>query len=205
MGPVEKSSDAGTPGSKGITVTPLELAGLLLVELKIWGDERGFFVERFQLGAFETLGLPTTFVQDNHSRSMPGVLRGLHYQSAPPQGKLVGVVRGRVWDVVVDIRPESPTFGQHVGVELSDMNGRLLWIPPRFAHGFYVLGDEPADILYKVDAPYNAATEAGIYWGDADLSIAWPSERPVVSGRDQRLPSFVQFKAALPVHVRVGG
>ena len=162
-------------------------------------------MERFQLAGFETLGLPTAFVQDNHSRSMPGVLRGLHYQNAPPQGKLVGVVRGRVWDVVVDIRPESPTFGQHVGIELSDMNGRLLWIPPRFAHGFCVLGDEPADILYKVDAPYNPATEAGLCWGDADLAIAWPSERPVVSGRDKRLPSFAQFRAALPAHVRDSG
>jgi len=188
--------------SGGIKVTPLGLDGVLLVELKIWGDARGFFVERFQLAAFEALGLPTTFVQDNHSRSMPGVLRGLHYQDAPPQGKLVGVVRGRIWDVVVDIRPESPTFGQHAGIELSDMNGRLLWMPPRFAHGFFVLGDEPADILYKVDAPYNPATEAGLYWGDADLSIAWPSERPVVSGRDQRLPSFAQFRAELPAHLR---
>jgi dTDP-4-dehydrorhamnose 3,5-epimerase len=188
----------------GIRVTPLSLDGVLLVELKIWGDERGFFVERFQLEAFEAHGLPTTFVQDNHSRSAPGVLRGLHYQTAPQQGKLVGVVRGRVWDVVVDIRPESPTFGQHVGTELSDMNGRLLWIPPRFAHGFCVIGDEPADILYKVDAPYNPATEAGISWGDADLSIEWPIASPTVSERDQRLPGFAQFRAALPAKVRVG-
>lgn len=189
----------------GITVTPLDLAGLLLIEVKIRRDERGFFVERFQLAEFEARGLPTTFVQDNHSRSMPGVLRGLHYQNAPPQGKLVGVVRGRIWDVVVDIRPESPTFGQHVGIELSDMNGRLLWVPPRFAHGFCVLGDEPADIVYKVDAPYNPATEAGLYWGDADLSIPWPIERPTVSGRDQQLPSFAKFRATLLTHLRVRG
>ena len=210
MGFVDKSSNVVPPGaaeapsriSGGIKVTPLGLDGVLLVELKIWGDERGFFVERFQLAAFESLGLPTTFVQDNHSRSTPGVLRGLHYQNAPQQGKLVGVVRGRIWDVVVDIRPESPTFGQHAGIELSDMNGRLLWMPPRFAHGFCVLGDEPADILYKVDAPYNPATEAGLYWGDADLSIAWPNEKPVVSERDQRLPSFAQFRAELPAHLR---
>ena len=136
----------------GITVTPLGLVGVRLIELKVWGDERGFFGERFQAAAFEAHGLPTTFAQDNHSRSAPGVLRGLHYQKDPEQGKLVGVIRGRVWDVVVDIRPESPRFGQHVGIELSDMNGRLVWIPPGYAHGFCVLGDEPADILYKVDA-----------------------------------------------------
>ena len=212
MGPVEKSSGAASVGaaeapggtSGGIKVTPLGLDGVLLVELKIWGDERGFFVERFQLTAFEALGLPTTFVQDNHSRSMPGVLRGLHYQNAPPQGKLVGVVRGRIWDVVVDIRPESPTFGQYVGTELSDMNGRLLWIPSRLAHGFCVLGDEPADVVYKSDASYNPATEAGVYWGDADLSIPWPIEKPVVSERDQRLPSFAQFRAALPTRLGAG-
>jgi len=199
------SSGAKAPGEietpSGLKVTPLGLAGLLLIELKIWGDERGFFVERFQLAAFEALGLPTTFLQDNHSRSAPGVLRGLHFQNDPEQGKLVGVVRGRIWDVVVDIRSGSPTFGQHVGVELSDMNGRLLWIPPQFAHGFCVLGEEPADILYKVDAPYSPATEGGIFWGDADLSIKWPVDGPAVSGRDQRLPSFAEFKTSLPTRV----
>ena len=183
----------------GIRVMPLGLEGLLLIELKIWRDERGFFMERFQSAAFEALGLPTTFVQDNHSRSMPGVLRGLHYQNAPAQGKLVSIVRGRVWDVAVDIRPQSPTFGQHAACELNDTNGRLLWIPKGFAHGFCVLGDEPADILYKVDAPYDPATEAGIQWRDRDLSIAWPVENPATSARDQRLPSFSEFRAALPV------
>jgi len=209
MGPGEKSFNAVSPGTAeshgGFKVTPLALSGLLLVEGKLWCDERGFFAERFHVAGFEALGLPTSFAQDNHSRSIPGVLRGLHYQDTPPQGKLVGVVRGRIWDVAVDIRPESATFGQHVGIELSDMSGRLLWVPPRFAHGFCVLGDEPADILYKVDAPYNPATEGGVYWGDADLSIPWPIEKPVMSERDQRLPSFSEFRAALSTHLRVGG
>ncbi|MDA1183709.1 MAG: dTDP-4-dehydrorhamnose 3,5-epimerase [Acidobacteria bacterium] len=179
-------------------VTPLDLDGLRLIELKVWGDARGFFVERYRTDAFDAHGLPTTFVQDNHSRSAPGVLRGLHYQQSPWQRKLVGVVRGRIWDVVVDIRPDSPTFGRHVGLELSDTNGRLLWIPEGFAHGFCVLGDEPADILYKVDVPYNPATEDGIRWSDPDLAIRWPIGQPTVSERDRRLASFGEFRAALP-------
>ena len=138
-----------------MNVIHLELKGLALIELDIYGDQRGFFIERFQLTRFRKHGLPTRFVQDNHSRSAPGVLRGLHYQSNPPQGKLVGVTRGRIWDVAVDIRPDSPTYGRSFWVELSDMNGRLLWIPPGFAHGFCVLGDEPVDLLYKVNTTYN--------------------------------------------------
>jgi dTDP-4-dehydrorhamnose 3,5-epimerase len=179
--------------SHGVSVTPLGLEGLLLIELKIWGDERGFFVERYQSAVFDALGLPAAFVQDNHSRSLPGVLRGLHYQ--PGQGKLVGIVRGRAWDVAVDIRPTSKTFGQHAAFELNDTNGRLLWIPKGFAHGFCVLGDEPADILYKVDARYDPAAEAGLHWADPDLSIAWPVKKPAMSVRDRRLPSFAEFRA----------
>ena len=179
-------------------IVPVEIKGLALIELKVHGDARGFFVERFQQDRFREHGLPTTFVQDNHSRSAPGVLRGLHYQLQPSQGKLVGVVRGRIWDVAVDIRPGSSAFGQHVGVELSDMNGRLLWIPPGFAHGFCVLGDEPADVLYKVDANYNPAGEGGISWNDPDLAIPWPLSNPTVSKRDQGLHSFAQYRAKPP-------
>jgi len=179
-------------------VVPVEIKGLALVELKVNGDARGFFIERFQQERFAASGLTTAFVQDNHSRSAPGVLRGLHYQLRPAQGKLVGVVRGRIWDVAVDIRPESPTFGQNFAVELSDMNGRLLWIPPGFAHGFCVLGDEPADVYYKVDAPYTPATEGGISWNDPTLAVAWPVRNPTVSQRDQKLMSFAQYKAAPP-------
>jgi dTDP-4-dehydrorhamnose 3,5-epimerase len=178
-----------------MNVSPVGLEGLLLVELKVHGDARGFFVERFQEARFRDLGLPSRFVQDNHSRSAPGVLRGLHYQTNPDQGKLVGVIRGRIWDVAADIRPQSPTFGDYFGVELSDMNGRLLWIPPGFAHGFCVLGDESADVYYKVDGLYNPAGEGGVRWDDPEIGIKWPISNPVVSGRDKTLASFAEYKA----------
>jgi dTDP-4-dehydrorhamnose 3,5-epimerase len=178
--------------------TPLEIAGLVLVELKLYGDSRGFFVERFQEDRFREAGLPTHFAQDNHSRSAPGVLRGLHYQHTPPQGKLVGCLRGRIWDVAVDVRADSPTYGQSFGVELSDMNGRLLWMPPGFAHGFCVLGNEPADVLYKVTNPYNPAGEGGIKWDDPELKVAWPLKEmgaaPIISQRDQNGISFAKYK-----------
>lgn len=173
---------------------PLEISGLLLIELPVHGDQRGFFVERYREERFRDAGLPAHFIQDNHSRSSPGVLRGLHYQFDPPQGKLIGVVRGRIWDVAVDIRTDSPTFGRHVGFELSDMNGRLLWVPPGFAHGFCVLGDEPADVLYKVAAPYNPAGEGGIAWNDPELEVPWPITAPIVSARDETLPRFDRYK-----------
>ncbi len=178
-----------------MTVTRLDPEGLLLIELVIHADPRGFFAERFQLARFRENGLPTNFVQDNHSRSSPGTLRGLHYQHSPPQGKLVGVTRGRIWDVAVDIRPNSPTYGRSLGMELSDMNGRLLWVPPGFAHGFCVLGDEPADVLYKVDALYDPEGEGGIFWANSELSISWPITRPIVSAKDQKLPSFAEYRA----------
>jgi dTDP-4-dehydrorhamnose 3,5-epimerase len=185
----------GTWSMNRMRVTHLPLKGLALVSLTVHRDVRGFFVERFQLERFREHGLPTRFLQDNHSRSHPGVLRGLHYQSDPGQGKLVGVIRGRIWDVAVDIRADSPTFGQSFGTELSDDNGRLLWLPAGFAHGFCVLGDEPADLLYKVDAPYRAAGEGGLHWADPDLAIAWPTREPVVSDRDAQLGSFAEYRA----------
>ncbi|HEY8665724.1 MAG TPA: dTDP-4-dehydrorhamnose 3,5-epimerase [Tepidisphaeraceae bacterium] len=175
-------------------VVATEITGLLLVELDLFGDARGFFVERYQEARFREHGIAARFLQDNHSRSAPGVLRGLHYQSNPAQGKLVGVLRGRIWDVAVDIRSDSPTFGQHFGVELSDMNTRLIWIPPGFAHGFCVLGDEPADVLYKVDAPYTPANEGGIAWNDPDFAISWPIANPTISGRDQKQKSFTEYR-----------
>lgn len=177
-----------------MNVIDLDIVGLRLIELVVHGDQRGFFVERFHLGRFEECGLPTVFAQDNHSRSAPGVLRGLHYQQDPAQAKLVGVTRGRIWDVAVDLRRDSPTFGKSIGMELSDLNGRLLWVPPGFAHGFCVLGDEPADVLYKVDAPYNPAGEGGIAWDDADLAVDWPVRDPTVSPRDRGLPSFAAYR-----------
>jgi dTDP-4-dehydrorhamnose 3,5-epimerase len=170
---------------------PLE--GLKLIRLKVHGDGRGFFVERFHAKRFADAGLPTVFSQDNHSRSAPGILRGLHYQHTPPQGKLVGILRGRVWDVAVDIRKDSKTFGQHYGVELTGNGGELLWIPAGFAHGFCVLGDEPVDMLYKVTGQYNQAGEGGILYDDPALAIEWPVANPIVSERDKTLQSWQHY------------
>jgi dTDP-4-dehydrorhamnose 3,5-epimerase len=176
-------------------VTHIDLNGPILFSLPVHRDDRGFFVERYRAEQFEEYLPGKEFVQDNHSRSRPGVLRGLHYQRNPEQGKLVGAIRGRIWDVAVDIRAESLTFGKSFGTELSDENGRLLWIPAGFAHGFCVLGDEPADVLYKVDASYNAAGEGGIHWADPDLAISWPLLDPIVSQRDEWLDSFATYRA----------
>lgn len=173
---------------------PTELAGVMVVQLDLFGDARGFFVERFQAERFAEHGLPSRFVQDNHSRSGPGVLRGLHYQTGPVQGKLVGVVRGRIWDVAVDLRAKSATFGRYTAHELSDVNGRLLWVPPGFGHGFCVLGDEPADVMYKVDSYYAPKGEGGVLWSDGELAIPWPVREPIVSQRDGALPTFGQFR-----------
>lgn len=170
---------------------PIE--GLLLLELKMHGDARGFFTERFQEEKFREVGLPTIFPQDNHSRSEPGVLRGLHYQSDPAQGKLIHVIRGSIWDVAVDIRPNSSTFGHYYGVELSDKNGLFFWIPPGFAHGFCVLSDEPADVYYKVTGLYNPASENGIRYNDERLAIRWPVKNPKISTRDQTLQGFADY------------
>ncbi|MHB2017176.1 MAG: dTDP-4-dehydrorhamnose 3,5-epimerase [Candidatus Xenobia bacterium] len=177
-------------------ISPLPLEGLRLIELKLFADSRGFFVERFREETFAEAGLSSRFVQENHNRSAPGVLRGLHYQYEEPQGKLVGIVHGRVWDVVVDLRIGSPTLGQHFGLELSGENGRLLWIPPGFAHGFCVLGDEPADMVYKVDAYWNPKGEGGICWSDPSLSIPWPLEKPLVSDRDEVMPDYPTYLQA---------
>ena len=178
-----------------MNVTRLELDGLVQIALTVHRDARGFFVERYQEQCFAQVGIKDRFVQDNHSRSAPGVLRGLHYQHDPAQGKLIGVIRGRIWDVVVDIRPDSPTFGKHRAAEMSDENGLVLWVPPGFAHGFCVLGGEAADVLYKVDAPYRAAGEGGLSWADPELAIPWPLEKPIVSERDARLPRFADYRA----------
>lgn len=183
-------------------VTELSLEGLKKIELKLHGDARGFFVERYQKERFREAGLPFEFVQDNHSRSSPGIVRGLHFQTAPAQGKLVGVARGRIWDVAVDIRAGSPTFGRHVAVELSDLEGTMLWIPPGFAHGFCVLGSEAADVVYKVDAIYTPATESGVRWNDPELGIAWPVENPQVSARDAGMPLFSELRRNPPRFVR---
>jgi dTDP-4-dehydrorhamnose 3,5-epimerase len=177
----------------------LAIEGLVLVRLLTRSDGRGFFVERFKSSAFGAHGLPTNFTQDNHSRSEPGVLRGIHYQYSPGQGKLVGVTRGRIWDVAVDLRPASSTFGQSYGVELSDINGTLLWMPAGFGHAFLVLGETSADVLYKTTAEYTPETEGGIIWNDPDLSVEWPIKEPSLSKRDLELPTFAEYRADPPV------
>ncbi|MEM7616922.1 MAG: dTDP-4-dehydrorhamnose 3,5-epimerase [Pseudomonadota bacterium] len=175
-----------------IETTPL--SDLKLIKLNVHQDNRGFFVERFNLQKFQEHNLPTTFYQDNHSRSAPKVLRGLHLQHNPAQGKLVGCIRGAIWDVAVDVRPNSKTYGQYYGVELSGDNGQLLWMPSGFAHGFCVLGDEPADVMYKVSAEYNPSGEQGIMWNDKNIAIDWPINDPVISQRDQQQISFADYK-----------
>jgi dTDP-4-dehydrorhamnose 3,5-epimerase len=172
---------------------PLEIADLLLIQTRIYRDTRGFFVERFRENALREHNIPCHFVQDNHSRSFPSVLRGLHFQRSPVQGKLVGAVRGAIWDVAVDLRPHSPTFRRWYGTELSDANGRMLWIPPGFAHGFCVLGSEPADVVYKVDAYYNPKSEIGVHWADPDIAIDWPIRNPIISDRDHSLPHLASL------------
>lgn len=175
-------------------IKDLSLPGLKSISLKIFHDERGFFVERFRQDLFKSLGLETDFVQDNHSRSKPGVIRGLHYQHSPSQGKLVGVTRGRVFDVVVDLRADSPTYGKCESIELSDENGLLLWVPKGFAHGFCVTGNEDADLMYKVDAAYSPKTEGGIHYADPDLNISWPVQNPFVSKKDHELQNFKTYE-----------
>lgn len=161
------------------------LADVLILEPRVFGDERGFFMESYNRRRFADLGLPTEFVQDNHSRSARGVLRGLHYQIRQPQGKLVRVVRGAVFDVAVDLRRGSPTFGRWEGVELSEENKRMLWIPPGFAHGFLVLSDY-ADFLYKTTDFYAPEHERCLLWNDPEVGIVWPLEgEPILSAKDR--------------------
>ncbi len=161
------------------------LPGVLILEPQVYGDARGFFMESYHRRRFAELGLPTEFVQDNHSRSVRGVLRGLHYQIMQPQGKLVRVVRGAVFDVAVDLRRSAPTFGRWVGVELSEENKRMLWIPPGFAHGFLVLS-EVADFLYKTTDFYAPEHERCLLWNDPALGIAWPIDgEPMLSAKDK--------------------
>jgi dTDP-4-dehydrorhamnose 3,5-epimerase len=168
-------------------ITPTAIADVLIIEPRVFGDDRGFFFESYNRESFhQGTGLNLNFVQDNHSRSAKGVLRGLHYQIEQAQGKLVRVVSGAVFDVAVDIRKSSATFGQWVGVELSEDNHRQLWVPPGFAHGFLTLS-ESADFLYKTTDYYAPAHERCIAWNDPALGINWPLQGllPQISGKDQ--------------------
>ena len=162
------------------------IPGPVIIEPAVFGDDRGFFFESWNADKFAGLGLDVDFVQDNHSRSAKGVLRGLHFQNPDPQGKLVRVVAGRVWDVVVDIRRSSPHFGKWVGVELSAANKRMLWVPPGFAHGFLTLEDG-TDFLYKCTALYEAPHEHSLMWDDPAVGVEWPLDgiEPILSAKDR--------------------
>ncbi len=171
-----------------ITITRLSIPEVLLIEPRVFGDERGFFLETYKRSQFAEMGVTQTFVQTNHSRSCRDVLRGLHYQLPPmAQGKLVMTLRGAVFDVAVDIRRHSPTYGQWVGELLSDENHRLLYIPPGFAHGFCVVSDI-ADFVYQVSAEYSPAHDRGIRWNDPALGVRWPILAPLLSPKDAALP-----------------
>jgi dTDP-4-dehydrorhamnose 3,5-epimerase len=170
-------------------VTRAQLDGLLLIEPQVFADGRGFFFESFRRDPYRDAGIEADFVQDNHSRSMRGTIRALHFQADPGQPKLVRVAHGRAWDVVVDIRRSSPTFGEWESFELDDERNLQLYIPIGFAHGFCALSDV-ADFVYKVGTYYDPATERGIAWDDPDLGIPWPTPQPMVSERDQHNPTL---------------
>lgn len=175
-------------------VIDLELPGLKLIQPQVFGDARGFFLETYSAPRYREAGIDMVFVQDNHSQSVKNTLRGLHYQSSPGQAKLVRVSRGRIWDVAVDIRPESKTFGRWHALELDDDKREQLFVPVGFAHGFCVLSDV-AEVQYKVSTPYDATTECALRYNDPDFQIAWPIDAPLLSARDQKAESFASFRA----------
>ena len=175
-----------------------ELPGLCIIKPRVFEDPRGFFFESYNAETFRAHGIDTLFVQDNHSKSACGTLRGLHFQTHPAaQVKLVRVVRGAIWDVAVDIRVGSPTFGRWVAVELTAENFRQLYIPAGFAHGFCVLSDV-AEVLYKTSHVYSPQHERGIIWNDTALAVGWPVAAPLLSGRDRQLGSLADYLAGEP-------
>lgn len=174
-----------------------EIGDLVLVEPDLYDDERGFLIETFRDDAWRGLGVDVTFVQDNHSRSVRGILRGLHFQTSPGQAKLVRCMRGRVWDVAVDLRRDSPTYRQWEGHELDDELHRQLFIPVGFAHGFCVLS-EIADVAYKQSSYYDPKTESGIAWDDPDVGVEWPVADPRLSERDRTAPRLAEVSDRLP-------
>lgn len=180
-----------------LSIIKTDLDGVFIIEPKVFRDERGFFLESWNKKEFEEIGLSLNFVQDNHSRSVKGVLRGLHFQEKFPQGKLVRVARGRIFDVAVDIRKDSPTFGRWVGVYLSDEDMKMFYIPPGFAHGFLVLSDF-ADVIYKTTEFYYSEYDRGIIWNDEYIGVEWPLEeagvsQPILSRKDSTLPKLKDF------------
>jgi dTDP-4-dehydrorhamnose 3,5-epimerase len=180
---------------------PTRLDGLVLLAPAVHGDARGFFMETWRADVWEAHGVPAAFVQDNHSRSRRGTLRGIHFQTHPGQGKLVRCARGCIWDVVVDLRRGSPTFGRWEAVELDDVEHRQIWVPVGFGHGFCVLS-ETADVVYKCTSLYDPATEAGIRYDDPDVGIRWPDVEPLLSERDRTAPTLADIADQLPFEAR---
>jgi dTDP-4-dehydrorhamnose 3,5-epimerase len=174
-----------------------DIDGLVLIEVGAYGDERGFLLESFREDEWRKLGVDTRFVQENHSRSSRGILRGIHFQTEPGQAKLVRCSRGAVWDVAVDLRRDSPTYRRWEGHELSDANGHQLFVPVGFGHGFCVLSDE-ADVAYKLSSYFDPETESGIAWDDPDVGVEWPVDDPVVSERDSSAPRLADVADDLP-------
>lgn len=178
-------------------VTELDLPGVLLIEPKVFQDERGFFMETFSAARYAEIGIDNLFVQDNHSMSSKGVLRGLHYQLSRPQAKLVRVLSGEIFDVAVDIRKGSPTFNKWTAARLSAANKHQLFIPEGFAHGFCVLSDT-AEVLYKSGDYYCPEEERGVIWNDLDIAIDWPIKKPVLSKKDNNYRSLAKMENDLP-------
>lgn len=175
---------------------PGGIPGLVVVEPRVFRDDRGFFFEPYHAPRYKSGGIDVDFVQDNHSFSTRGVLRGLHFQKSPGQAKLVRCARGRIWDVAVDLRSGSPTFGKWWGLDLDSEAHRQLFIPVGFAHGFCVLSEE-AEVMYKCSSVYDPATEAGIRWDDAEIGVGWPVQDPIISARDQQAPSLADHLVSL--------
>ena len=177
-------------------VVSLELLGLKLIKPNVHRDARGFFLEAYRASAYADHGIDVNFIQDNHSSSQKGTLRGMHWQRYPGQAKLVRVTAGKIFDVAVDVRSGSPTFGRWAGVTLDAVSHHQLFVPVGYLHGFCVL-EGPADVLYKVSTPYDAAQECSVAWNDPDIGIRWPVARPILSGRDAAASSLAQLRAAL--------
>lgn len=179
-----------------MNLIPTEIEDLVIIEPRVFGDDRGFFMESWNRQAFSEIGLDLDFVQDNHSRSARGVLRGLHYQQPNPQGKLVRVTAGRAWDVAVDLRAGSATYGKWAGIELSAQNKRMFWVPPGFAHGFVSLEDG-TDFLYKCTGLYDPNSEHCLAWDDPDIGIEWPLEgiEPQLSAKDKLGKALAEVEA----------
>jgi dTDP-4-dehydrorhamnose 3,5-epimerase len=180
-----------------IITTPLD--GMLIIEPKRYQDERGFFLETYQAERYQEAGILDTFLQDNQSRSMRNVLRGMHFQVKHPQAQIITVIRGRIFDVGVDLRPASPTFAKWFGVELSDEGPRQIYMAPGFAHGYLVLSDW-VDLHYKVSRIYNSHDEGGLRWNDTDVGIDWPVDNPIVAKRDANYPNLDELRSSQLPH-----